>query len=118
MSEAAKAPPSPLRRGPADPDAPEQIRARILDAATECLLEVGVTGRLHTQIAQRAGLSRPTVYKYVGDQSAILQAVFDREFEVFWRTVVPQLNRAGTHIAAITSVGVSPVNGARPAIIS
>jgi AcrR family transcriptional regulator len=87
----SKASPSPLRRGPADPDAPEQIRTRILDAATACLLEMGVTGRLHAQIAQRAGISRPTVYKYVGDQAAILQAVFDREFDEFLRTVIPQL---------------------------
>lgn len=87
----SKALPSPLRRGPADPDAPEQIRMRILDAATECLLEMGVTGRLHAQIAQRAGVSRPTVYKYAGDQAAILQAIFDREFDLFLRTVLPRL---------------------------
>jgi AcrR family transcriptional regulator len=86
--------PTPLRRGPANPEASEQIRTRILDAAHECLLEMGVTGRLHAQIAQRAGVSRPTVYKYVGDQAAILNAVFEREFERFVEAVVPSL-RAG-----------------------
>lgn len=88
--------PAPLRRGPADPAASEQIRTRILDAATECLLEVGVTGRLHAQIAQRAGVSRPTVYKYVGDQPAILTAVFERELGRFLGAVLPQL-RSGVN---------------------
>ncbi len=81
----------PLRRGPADPDAAERIRARILDAATECLLAEGLAGRLHATIAERAGLSRPTLYKYVGDQDAILAAVLDRELDEFFAAVVPVL---------------------------
>ena len=98
--------PTPLRRGPAEPDAAEQIRSRILDAATECLLETGVSGRLHAQIAQRAGVSRPTVYKYAGDQSAILAAVFDREFDAFLDTVLPLL-RSGISEQADLFEGVA-----------
>lgn len=65
------------------------VRDRILDAATECLLEQGIDARLHAAIAERAGVSRPTVYKYVGDQEAILTAVLDREVERFFAAAAP-----------------------------
>src|SRR5689334_16824710 len=55
----------PLRPGPADPESAQRIRERILDAATQCLLDEGLDARLHAMIAERAGISRPTVYKYI-----------------------------------------------------
>jgi AcrR family transcriptional regulator len=69
----------------------EDVRTRILDAAAECILESGLTARLHATIAKRAGLSRPTLYKHVGDQAAIVRAVLDREFEEFFAAVTPWL---------------------------
>lgn len=68
-----------------------ELRERILDAATEVLLEEGLDARLHARIAERAGLSRPTVYKHVGDQAAILDAVLDREVSAFFTAAVPVL---------------------------
>ena len=75
----------------AEPVAAEDLRSRILDAAAECILESGLTARLHAAIAERAGLSRPTLYKHVGDQAAIVRAVLDREFEKFFAAVTPWL---------------------------
>jgi AcrR family transcriptional regulator len=72
----------------------EDLRERILDAAQECLLEAGLTARLHSAIAARAGISRPTVYKYVGDQQAITDALLDREI--------------GRFLAALYDVAVRP----------
>jgi AcrR family transcriptional regulator len=85
---------TPLRPGPARPEAAEQIRERILDAATECLLAEGLDARLHAMIAERAGISRPTVYKYVGDQAAIVAAILDRELDRFFGAAVPVLRRS------------------------
>jgi len=85
---------APLRPGPADPAAAERIRERILDAATECLVAEGLDARLHAMIAERAGISRPTVYKYVGDQAAIVAAVLEREFDKFFDAAVPILRRS------------------------
>lgn len=85
---------TPLRRGPADPDAAARIRERILDAATECLLAEGLDARLHAMIAERAGISRPTVYKYVGDQAAIVAAILERELDQFFGAAVPILRRS------------------------
>jgi AcrR family transcriptional regulator len=81
----------PLRPGPAAPDAAERIRERVLDAAAACLIEEGLGGRVHARIAERAGVSRPTVYKYVGDQDAIIVAIVDREFDKFVDAVLPVL---------------------------
>jgi AcrR family transcriptional regulator len=75
------------------PASADGVRDRILDAATQCLLESGLDARLHAAIAERAGLSRPTLYKYVGDQTAILDAVRDREIEAFFTAAVPLLSR-------------------------
>lgn len=83
--------PTPLRPGPAAPDAAARIRDRVLDAAAACLIEEGLGGRVHARIAERAGVSRPTVYKYVGDQDAIIAAIVDREFDKFVDAVLPVL---------------------------
>ncbi len=85
---------APLRPGPADPDAAARIRERILDAATACLLDQGLDARLHAAIAERAGISRPTVYKYVGDQAAIVAAILERELDRFFAAAVPVLRRS------------------------
>lgn len=84
----------------------DEIRTRILDAATNVLLETNVSDRLHAQIAQAAGVSRPTVYKYVGDQGAILDAVFEREYERFLASVMPRL-RIGDDVRADVIDGVT-----------
>ncbi|HEY1966665.1 MAG TPA: TetR/AcrR family transcriptional regulator [Pseudonocardia sp.] len=68
------------------------MRDRVLAAAEQCLLEGGFgSSRLHSEIARRAGLSRPTVYKYVGDQDSIIAAVIQREFELFLARLRPVL---------------------------
>jgi AcrR family transcriptional regulator len=70
------------------------MRARVLAAAQMCLLEGGFgAARLHSTIARRAGLSRPTVYKYVGDQDAIIAAVIQHEFEAFLGRLAPILDQ-------------------------
>ncbi|MBB3035848.1 TetR/AcrR family transcriptional regulator [Hoyosella altamirensis] len=74
-----------------------EICARILDAAEECLMQSGFRSRVHAAIAQRAGLSRPTVYKYFGDQTAIIEALFEREVNRFLAHLRPVLD--GTHHA-------------------
>lgn len=72
---------------------PTAIRERILDAAEACLIEFGYGARLHALIAERAGLSRPTLYKYVGDQSQIFDALLQREITRFFAVLDPVLRR-------------------------
>ena len=104
---------APLRPGPANPDAAVQIRERILDAATECLLAEGLDARLHAMIAERAGISRPTVYKYVGDQAAIVAAILDREYDRFFGLAVPILRTSDDLEAHLVHAIVFVVDYAR-----
>lgn len=57
----------------------EQFRTRILEAARRCYIESPKSERMHSLIAERAGVSRPTVYKYLGDQDAIKKALMQSE---------------------------------------
>jgi AcrR family transcriptional regulator len=71
----------------------ERIRARVLAAAEACLLEGGFgASRLHSSIARRAGLSRPTVYKYAGDQDSIISALILREVSALLEQLEPLMD--------------------------
>jgi AcrR family transcriptional regulator len=95
-------------------DTVSRMRKRVLDAAVDCLLIGGfATGRLHSAIAQRAKLSRPTVYKYVGDQEAILDAVLQRELAIFLGELQAVLDRAFPVGGQLTDVIVFVVWHAR-----
>lgn len=76
--------------------ADDQIRARILDAAYQCLLETGYSSRLHAAIAERSGYSRPTVYKYIGDQQAIIGALIHRELARYFAIAQSVLTTPGS----------------------
>lgn len=86
-------------------DKAARTRARVLDAAAQCLIAGGFrSARLHTAIASLAGLSRPTVYKHVGDQDAILEALVEREVTAFidqLRPVLEQRQPRGERIVNI-----------------
>lgn len=52
---------------------------RILDAAQQAIVESGFTAATVSGIAQRAGVSRMTVYRKFADRREILSALFTRE---------------------------------------
>ncbi|WP_018655633.1 TetR/AcrR family transcriptional regulator [Actinomadura flavalba] len=90
MTTPRTARPAPSSR-PARPS-PGQIRAKILDAAAECLLHGGfASGRLLSAIARTAGLSRPTLYKYGGTIDDIKEALVERELAAFLDELAPRL---------------------------
>lgn len=72
----------------------EQTRAAILDAAYACFAEAGPSRTLHRSIAERAQVSRPTVYKHVGDREAIAFALLERELERFYAALADVLEGA------------------------
>jgi AcrR family transcriptional regulator len=53
---------------------------RLLDAARECVLAVGVRRTTVTDVARRAGVSRMTLYRRFPDLEALLSALMTREF--------------------------------------
>ncbi len=70
------------------------LRSRILDAAAQVLREGGPGPRLITAVAERAGVSRPTLYKYVGDRDAIYDALLRAELERVIEEVATRAEKA------------------------
>lgn len=71
------------------------IHARILDAAAACLTEGGFTSnRMLSAIARRAGVSRPTLYKYGGTLDEIKEALIERELTAYLAEAVPIIDAA------------------------
>jgi AcrR family transcriptional regulator len=66
------------------------IGDRILGAAASCVLAFGVDRVTLAEIARRAGVSRPTVYRRWPDTRSILAAVLTARVTGAWREVPPR----------------------------
>lgn len=62
---------------------PEQARRALVAAAEECFLSFGVGRTTMDDIAKRAGVSRPTVYRYFADRDALIVEVVSRRSRAF-----------------------------------
>jgi TetR/AcrR family transcriptional repressor of mexJK operon len=79
---------------------------RILDAARACFLERGLTPTSMDLVAQRAGVSKATVYAYFDSKHALFAAVMRRERERFGRDLAAISAREHTDMAAmLTEIG-------------
>jgi AcrR family transcriptional regulator len=70
-----------LRHNTDDPQSP---RDTYLDAARDCILDVGWRRTTLTEVARRAGVSRMTIYRTWADMPQLLSDLMTRE----WGTVV------------------------------
>jgi AcrR family transcriptional regulator len=77
----------------AEPD----LDAAILDAARECVLAFGVRRTSLTEVARRAHVSRPTVYRRFPDRTALVASLMTRE----WASVFSAAEARGTAGPAI-----------------
>jgi AcrR family transcriptional regulator len=72
----------PLKRRRAPRGSGEQLRDEILDAATDLLLETGHVKAVSIRsVAQRVGVTSPSIYLHFADKDALLDAVCARYFE-------------------------------------
>jgi AcrR family transcriptional regulator len=72
----------PLKRRRAPRGAGDQLRDEILDATTELLLETGHAKAVSIRsVAQRVGVTPPSIYLHFADKDALLDAVCARYFE-------------------------------------
>lgn len=72
----------------ADGAAPTDTRDRILDAAVEVASIHGLTRLSVGDVAKRAGLSRPTLYKHFGSKDELVAAAVAREAMDFTDQIV------------------------------
>jgi len=71
-----------LKRRRAPRGSGEQLRDEILDAATDLLLETGHAKAVSIRsVAQRVGVTPPSIYLHFADKDALLDAVCARYFE-------------------------------------
>ncbi|WP_028933809.1 TetR/AcrR family transcriptional regulator [Pseudonocardia spinosispora] len=56
----------------------EQARRQLIKAAEACFADYGLTRTRMDDVARRAGVSRPTVYRYFRDRDALVAAVIER----------------------------------------
>jgi len=67
------------RQVAADTGRVDDTENAILDAAAECVLAFGVRRTSLSDVARRAGVSRPTVYRYWPDLQALVADLMTRE---------------------------------------
>ncbi|MFE3445448.1 TetR/AcrR family transcriptional regulator [Nocardia sp. NPDC059180] len=73
-----------------EPDAePSAIDLAILDAARDCVAEFGVRRTTLTEVARRAGVSRPTVYRRWPDTGSLVAELLVRELGDILTTAMP-----------------------------
>jgi AcrR family transcriptional regulator len=95
-----------LRDGPE----PQQLRAhasraRLIEAATACLIELGLAGASTARVAARAGLSQGAVFKHFPTKDALLGAAVEhilaRFIDAFARELAPAILASADPIAPV-----------------
>jgi AcrR family transcriptional regulator len=82
-----------LRRARAPRGSGERLRDEILDATTELLLETGHARSVSIRsVAQRVGVTPPSIYLHFADKDALMDAVCAGYFE----KLDPEMRRLGT----------------------
>lgn len=82
-----------VRNEPVQARSSERI-STLLDAASAVVADVGIERLTTAMVAERAGASIGTVYRYFPDRIAVLGAMSQRGFERFLRTSVENLEAA------------------------
>ena len=77
------------RHNTSSDDAGDGPRDGYLDAARECILDVGWRRTTLTEVARRAGVSRMTIYRAWSDMPALLGDLMTREWGALVDTGVP-----------------------------
>ncbi|NCL72581.1 TetR family transcriptional regulator [Rhodococcus sp. YH1] len=89
------------------------VENQILDATRSCLLDFGLRRTTLAEVARRAGVSRPTVYRRWPDTRALVADLLTREI----RAVLPDLRGEGpvrprvvrAVVTAVDEIGTHPL---------
>jgi AcrR family transcriptional regulator len=60
---------------------PEDRRVQIMDSAVALIIERGLSGCTLEDVAAKAGISKPLIYKYFSKREDLLKAVLEREYK-------------------------------------
>jgi AcrR family transcriptional regulator len=99
-----------LRHNAGDEAVEREPRDAYLDAARDCLLDVGWRRTTLTEVARRAGVSRMTIYRTWADMPTLLADLMTREWE---GVVTEQTTEAGPALERIVDGVVGTVRQLR-----
>lgn len=80
------------------------VREAILDAAAELIESGGLRAVTMSQLAERAGIGRATLYKYFPDAEAVLVAWHARQVDAHLHLLVEASHRPGTAAQRLAAV--------------
>lgn len=89
-------------------------REKIMDAATELLVERRGTGFQISEVSERCGMSKGSLYYYFADKGALVQAVFDRSLEALVARIEAQVAQAPSARASILGLVEEVACAVRP----
>ncbi|MDH6135734.1 AcrR family transcriptional regulator [Kitasatospora sp. MAA4] len=90
----------------ADPAAARSVDDAILDAAAELVVHAGLRRTQLAEIARRAGVSRPTVYRRWPDVRAVIGALLTREIHATQAQVVRAGDDRESVVAWVVEVAI------------
>ncbi|MEU1983889.1 TetR/AcrR family transcriptional regulator [Nocardia sp. NPDC019395] len=93
---------------PPDPDTGSVDRS-ILDAARDCVAEFGVRRTTLAEVARRARVSRPTVYRRWPDSGALIGELLVRELHTIIAAAMPAAGNARTRLITGVVTGAAQV---------
>ncbi len=78
---------APAKRKPGRPrnTSSEDTKLRILEAAVDCFADGGFEGTASLTIAERAGVTPPTIYHHFSNKRTLYIAAFQHSIDVAWR---------------------------------
>ncbi|HLS79048.1 MAG TPA: TetR/AcrR family transcriptional regulator [Nocardia sp.] len=97
---------------PTRPDAPaasSPIDTAIFDAARDCVAEFGVRRTTLTEVARRAGVSRPTVYRRWPDTGSLVAELLVRELREILAATAPDGGDARSRLVGSVVAGAATV---------
>ncbi|WP_459549723.1 TetR/AcrR family transcriptional regulator [Nocardia sp. X0981] len=96
-------------RSESAPPEDSSVERTILDAARECVAEFGVRRTTLTEVARRAGVSRPTVYRRWPDSRALIAELLVRELRGIITAAMPGSGPARARLIAGVVTGAAQV---------
>ncbi|MGK2882200.1 MAG: TetR/AcrR family transcriptional regulator [Mycobacterium sp.] len=99
-----------LRRRRAPRGSGEKLREEILDAATDLLLETGQAKDVSIRsVAQRVGVTPPSIYLHFADKDTLLDAVCARYYEKLYEEMLRVSQDCSSTLAVLRAQGLAYV---------
>ncbi|MGI5220876.1 TetR/AcrR family transcriptional regulator [Nocardia sp. CA-290969] len=95
--------------GSATPQDAGSVDRTILDAARDCVAEFGVRRTTLAEVARRARVSRPTVYRRWPDSRALIGELLVRELRAIIASAIPESGDARTRLVTGVVAGAAQV---------